>query len=151
MQIKDSNRLVLDEYLYLTNNSQSISFNDKSLEQSYMLLMGGLDIKPDENRMSQLMYLSSPSFFGSMDFRVFVRLLRECLWRRMVLRAGIGNARESQKLNSRIELERKTVVENKVCTRISRHGAVLDQTALGDQTRRNPYQNQCALDTWRNT
>ena len=50
----------------------------------------------------------------------------------MVLRAGIGNARESQKLNSRIELERKTVVENKVCTRISRHGAVLDQTALGD-------------------
>ena len=80
---------------------------------------------------AQLMYLSTPNFFGSMDFRVFVRLLRECF----------------QKLNSRIELERKTVVENKVCTRISRHGAVLDQTALGDQTRRNPYQNQCALDT----
>ena len=68
------------------------------------------------NRMSQLMDLSNPNFFGSMDFRVFMRLLRECF----------------QKLKSRIELERKTVVENKVCDRISRHSAVLDQTALGD-------------------
>ena len=66
--------------------------------------------------MSQLMYLSNPNFFGSMDFRVFMRLLRECF----------------QKLKSRIELERKTVVENKVCDRISRYGVVLDQTALGD-------------------
>ena len=49
--MKNSNKLVPDEYLYLTNNSQSekilISLNDKSLEQSYVLLMGGLDIKPD--------------------------------------------------------------------------------------------------------
>ena len=66
--------------------------------------------------MSQLMYLSNPNFFGSMDFRVFMRLLRECF----------------QKLKSRIELEKKTVVENKVCDRISRHSAVLNQTALGD-------------------
>ena len=28
--------------------------------------------------------------------------------------------------------KRKTVVEDKVCERISHHGAVLDQTALGD-------------------
>ena len=42
------------------------------------------------NRMGQLMYLSNPNFFGSMDFTVLIRLLRECF----------------QKLNSRIVFHR---------------------------------------------